>query len=81
MTFGRADGNKVLFPADDKSVSSKHCVLYKESGKLYLMDVGSTNGTFLGEKERLQTNVPIRIRKGMAFYLANRQNTFVVTED
>lgn len=81
MTFGRGDGNKVQFPADDKGVSSNHCVLYHENGKLYLMDVGSTNGTFLNDKERLQPNVPYRIRKGTAFYLTNRKNTFVVTED
>ena len=79
--FGRAAGNKVQFPGEDKSVSSNHCVLYREGGKLYLMDVGSTNGTFINEKERLQPNVPYRIRKGMVFFLTNRKNTFVIVED
>lgn len=81
MAFGRAAGNKVQFSPDDKSVSSNHCVLYREGGKLYLMDVGSTNGTFLSEKERLQPNVPYRAHKGLTFFLTNRKNTFVVTEE
>jgi len=81
MTFGRGQDNKVVFSPEDKGVSSKHCILYKENGKLYLMDVGSTNGTFFSEENRLEPNTPYRIRKGMAFFLTNRKNTFVVVEE
>jgi len=45
------------------------------------MDVGSTNGTFFSEENRLEPNTPYRIRKGMAFFLTNRKNTFVVVEE
>lgn len=81
ISFGRSPDNLVRFPRSDQSVSGRHCVLYREAGKLYLMDLDSTNGTFFSEKERLKPNVPYRIRKGMAFFLTNPKNTFVVTEE
>lgn len=81
MSFGRGQDNKVVFSSEDKGVSSSHCVLYKEDGKLYLMDTGSTNGTFFTEENRLKPNTPYRIRRGMAFFLVNRKNTFVVLEE
>lgn len=80
MVFGRSQDCKVVLAPEDKSVSSSHCVLYRENGKLYLMDMGSTNGTFFTEENRLKPNTPYRIRKGMAFFLVSRKNTFVVVE-
>ena len=80
MEFGRGADCKVCIPDTDKSVSSNHCVLYRENGKLYLMDQGSTNGTFLKEEERLQPNVPYRAHKGMEFFLGSRAHTFVIAE-
>lgn len=80
MVFGRSRDCKVVLAPEDKSVSSSHCVLYRENGKLYLMDMGSTNGTFFTEENRLKPNTPYRIHKGMAFFLASRKNTFVVVE-
>ena len=81
ITFGRGSGNQVRVSADDQSVSGSHCVLYREAGKLYLMDLGSTNGTFFSQQERLKPNTPYRIRRGMAFFLSNSKNTYVVTEE
>lgn len=80
MEFGRGADCKVCIPDADKAVSTSHCVLYREEGKLYLMDLGSTNGTFLKEEERLQPNVPYRAHKGMEFFLSSRANTFVIAE-
>lgn len=81
MTFGRGSGNHVRISAEQQSVSGSHCVLYREGGKLYLMDLGSTNGTFFSDRERLKPNTPYRIRRGMSFFLSNSQNTYVVTEE
>lgn len=79
LTFGRGSGNGVS--VSEQSISGSHCVLYREAGKLYLMDLGSTNGTFFSDTERLKPNTPYRIRKGMAFFLCSAKNTFVVTEE
>lgn len=81
ITFGRGSGNRVRISAEQQSVSGSHCVLYREGDKLYLMDLGSTNGTFFSDRERLKPNTPYRIRKGMSFFLSNSQNTYVVTEE
>lgn len=81
LSFGRSSGNQVRISADEQSVSGSHCVLYREAGKLYLMDLGSTNGTFFSDQQRLKSNIPYRIRRGMAFFLSNPRNTFVVTEE
>lgn len=80
MEFGRGADCKVCIPGTDKAVSTSHCLLYREGGKLYLMDLGSTNGTFLKEEERLKPNVPYRAHKGMEFFLSSRANTFVIAE-
>lgn len=79
LTFGRKSGNKVQI--EDNAVSSAHCVLYHEGGKLFLKDLESSNGTFFNEKERLRPNTPYRVRKGMSFYLSSPANTFVITEE
>lgn len=81
LSFGRSPGNQVRIGADDPSVSGSHCVLYREAGRLYLMDLGSTNGTFFSQQERLKPNTPYRIRQGMAFFLSSTKNTFLVTEE
>ncbi len=81
LTLGRNPGCQGNFGEDDASVSGRHCVLYREGGKLYLMDLGSTNGTFFSQQEQLKPNVPYRIRRGMAFFLTTPKYTFVVTEE
>ncbi len=81
LTLGRNPGCQGNFGDDETSVSGRHCVLYREDGKLYLMDLDSTNGTFFSQQERLRPNVPYRIRKGMAFFLTTPKYTFVVVEE
>lgn len=81
ISFGRDPRSEVPFPANDGSVSTNHCVLYKEGGKLYLKDTNSTNGTFFDVNNRLKPNKPYPVRKGMSFFLVSQQNTFVITED
>lgn len=79
ITFGRTGGNQIRVA--DESVSSSHCVLYRDGGQLCLKDLSSTNGTFFSQRERLKADTPYRIRKGMAFFLSNPNHTFVVIEE
>lgn len=81
VTFGRDPRSQVPFDGDDDSVSTNHCVLYRENGQLYLRDTNSTNGTFFSADERLRPNMPYKVRKGMSFFLVSPKNTFVITED
>ena len=45
-----------------KGVSRRHARLHIDRGTLYLTDLGSSNGTFVGGK-RLDPNKPVAIRK------------------
>lgn len=45
VLFGRENGD-ILFP-EDGYVSALHCRIYAEDGVVMLMDLGSSNGTFL----------------------------------
>lgn len=81
ISFGRDHRSQVPFDQNTSSVSTNHCILYRENGQLYLKDTNSTNGTFFDEKNRLKPNKPYKVRKGMSFFLVSPQNTFVITED
>jgi pSer/pThr/pTyr-binding forkhead associated (FHA) protein len=54
MHLGRERGD-IIFP-DDGYVSGLHCRIHAEGGKIFLTDVGSSNGTFL--RVRGEMSVP-----------------------
>src|SRR2546427_107670 len=49
MTIGRASACNIRIA--DSGVSSKHAKIWCENGQYLLMDLGSTNGTFVNEKD------------------------------
>ncbi len=49
ISVGRSLENVVVVP--DSTVSRKHAVLYLEDGRLYIEDLGSTNGTYVYDRE------------------------------
>jgi pSer/pThr/pTyr-binding forkhead associated (FHA) protein len=57
MHVGRERGD-VIFP-EDGYVSGLHCRLHSDGGKVYLTDVGSSNGTFIRVTKR-RTCSPVR---------------------
>ncbi len=60
LTVGRAGGCGVSLP-DDTFVSQIHARVYRRDGKLYVEDLGSTNGTYLNTKK---LTTPAALRKG-----------------
>jgi len=58
ITIGRHDSNDLVLP--DGQVSGKHARLVKRDGKLLIIDLGSSNGTFFEER---------RLDKGVEQYL------------
>ena len=57
VTVGRAPGCGVSLA--DATVSQLHARLYRRDGRLYLEDLGSTNGTWVN-RARVSTAVPLK---------------------
>lgn len=49
LTIGRVEDNGFQIP--EGSVSGRHCEVRIQEGKVYVKDLGSTNGTFIGSKK------------------------------
>lgn len=78
LTIGRSAGVTVRFPGDTKGVSREHCRVYWNQGTLMLMDVGSSYGTALEGKGKLQANIPVALKCGDVFYVGSREQAFRV---
>lgn len=54
-SIGRAPGNEIVL--DDRAVSSQHCRIRPQRGIYELIDMKSTNGTFVNERRVARTNL------------------------
>lgn len=68
----------LVYPQNTPGVSNVHCELQNMNGILYLIDRGSSYGTFVGNGVRLNANQPYQLHDGEIFYLAAVQNSFIV---
>jgi hypothetical protein len=59
----RVDLDLTPYGALDRGVSREHVRMHIEDGRLYVTDLGSTNGTFLSST-RLEPETPTVLRKG-----------------
>ncbi len=72
MVFGReASVCNLIFPANVPGISRKHCILELRNGRFFLMDCGSTYGTYLGDGSRLRSGEWIPLENGQRFYMGN----------
>lgn len=70
-TLGRRSGNQIV--VTDAFMSGRHAEIHvMENGVATLIDVGSTNGTFVGG-ERLAANEPVTLGEGGEFVLGKTQ--------
>lgn len=80
VKLGRnAQANQLVYPEGTKGVSGVHCQVYAVNGQVYIMDLGSTYGTFTGDGKKLMANQPTPLMKGEKFYLGSPEQEFVVT--
>lgn len=68
----------VCFPVDSKGISGVHCQIRQASGGYEILDLGSSNGTFLGSGQKLTPNVPVFIPDGTYFYLGSAEQLFQI---
>ena len=67
----------IVFPPETPGVSRKHCaVMTSSEGVVYVMDLGSSNGTFLFNGTKLSPNEWTPVDK--AFYVASEKYMFYV---
>lgn len=78
ITFGRAQGVTVELPFP--AISGHHVRVFPREGLLYLEDLKSTNGTWLGDR-RLAPHEPVPIAIGEIFRVASVQIRIEGTAD
>ncbi len=66
----------VVFPAQTPGVSRRHCILERHADGIYIMDLGSTSGTFLQNGQRLPVNQWVKVIGN--FYLGSTNVSFAV---
>ena len=71
--------NDWIFAANTKGISGTHCIFMEESGQLYLMDCGSTYGTFLNGR-KLTANQSVKVNNGDKITLGSDNEAFVVVK-
>lgn len=67
---------KLVYAEGTAGVSGQHCsISYDEAaGEFIVTDLRSTYGTFLMNGQRLNANVPCRIKPGNGFYVGDKAN-------
>jgi hypothetical protein len=77
------EASNLVFPSDANSVSKRHCTIHfdADTGKVFLEDAWSSNGTFLGNGVKLDAGRPYELRPGDRFYLADRNCLFEITTE
>ena len=66
----------IAYAEGTAGVSGKHCTIaFDLSAQSFIVtDIGSSYGTFLMSGQRLQPNVPCRLKVGDSFYVGDRAN-------
>lgn len=79
LIIGRSASKcNVVFPSDNTDVSNVHCSIEKNGKNVVLIDLDSTNGTFLANGKRIAPNEPVTLSGGDRFWVASKENTFEI---
>ena len=78
ITFGRDNSVSIKFPQETKGVSRIHCKIYMQDGKVMLMDLGSSYGTFVEGKGKIPAQSPVELKPGDKFCVGEQKNSFVL---
>ena len=88
LSLGRADVPNNYYPdvdltlygAKERGISREHARLHVSEGQLYLIDMGSANGTFVDNK-RLETHHAHQLSDGDEFYVGQLMIKVVFRDD
>ncbi len=71
--------NDLAYPGDTQGISGVHCVLMVNGSSVWLKDLGSTYGTYVGQGKKLNPGEAIELHVGDRFWLASEKQMFVIT--
>lgn len=69
--------NDLVYPQGSQGISGVHCEIHIREGKLYLCDMGSTYGTFLGGR-KIPARQMIPLQAGDTFSLGSPKESFTI---
>ena len=81
LMIGRdATSCNIVYREGTAGVSGRHCTVEwkPETGEFYVTDLKSTYGTYLMNGQRLQPNVPYRLKAGDSFCVGDQANVITV---
>lgn len=79
LVLGRnSKQSNIVFSSSTPGISSLHCEIRNDGGKIVLVDMGSSYGTFLSNGTKLVPNQPYVVHVGDKFYLASHNNQFEI---
>jgi len=77
VALGRDPGScNLLFPADTRGISRRHCTVAFDGGAVTVTDDGSSQGTFLDGRRRLEQGQAVALQAGQRFSLAGNGAVF-----
>lgn len=68
-------GNALVYPPDSPNISRQHCELFLHEGSVFIRDLGSSYGTYVGGK-RIAANQMTPVKANESFYLAEAKESF-----
>ncbi len=71
LSIGRTAANQLV--VEDQRVSRRHAIIHAQGGEFWLVDLGSRNGTCVGERRIYQ---PVRLRDGDRIGICSQLFTF-----
>lgn len=78
ITIGREPDNSIRYPGQTPGISRHHVKLFWQNNQLMLVDLGSSNGTYLNQAGRIPRMQPVALRVGDVFYLGEKLNGFEI---
>lgn len=77
VTIGRGPDNNICYPKETPGISRKHARVFWLNGQLVLLDLNSSNGTYL-RSGRIPPMQPVPVNPGDVFYLGEKVNGFEI---
>lgn len=81
LSIGRdPEKNNLLYPKEAPGVSGAHCKIYRQKRQIYIVDLGSTYGTYLNGR-KLDARQPHLLKSGDRIWIGSQKEGFQVRQE